>query len=331
MISQDIFRQALAIFSEPNIVAQTVLRREDVVPLVKALRAYNHMHSPATKLPAEILLRIIWYLFPSQVYEVNRILTNICAVVDGEDEEEKRKRSYTELLALTHVCHYWRDVTLNAPRLWALVRFSGSKSSQLLAREFLRRLGTRLPSTVVVRTTLTRKPERDPLLTLATFFPNQLHNVKNLHLYLAYPGPDITILTKPADHLELLSIIGLEDEFFTLPMLVFAGCSESLRRVFLKNLSVPIVCSALWNITHLTLEGVLLERPNPEEYHTNRTYTKLDVTHLLKSLKHSPGLEELKLDGVGPAVRKGRVKLLRREPNSPIHFPSFEKSSSSMF
>ncbi len=82
-----------------------------------------NQRQPAVNLPADILLHIFKLHIPEDKtqQDFGRFWWSDDLEFHDHEDEAKTKPSFTELLTLTHVCHNWRVVALNALGLWALV------------------------------------------------------------------------------------------------------------------------------------------------------------------------------------------------------------------
>ncbi|KLO15775.1 hypothetical protein SCHPADRAFT_249099 [Schizopora paradoxa] len=258
-------------------------------------------------LPAETLLQIFEYL-------VKYYLETSGFATSDHYSRSKLPKDVHVLLVLSQVCSAWRAVAVNAPKLWATVCFTGSRASQSLAQIFVRRVGSRTPMNIAMRTDSKLQPEYDPMSMLADVFPDGIRNVKTMMLRVGYPDPNIAILDKPADQLESLTIVGIKKGFFTFPEIPFAGSSPNLRQLSLDNLYIqPAI--VLKNITRLSLSGIFVQ---PLE----GTRSSIRVLFLLKRLKDCLGLEKLVLSAIGPQIlKKTDLKHIKNDGDFPIYFP----------
>ncbi|KLO15779.1 hypothetical protein SCHPADRAFT_249330 [Schizopora paradoxa] len=274
---------------------------------------------PIVALPAETLVRVFGYFIEHERQSyIDRSWDH------DADAEDKMDSPCLALLNLTQVCSSWRSIALNAPVLWRTACFTGTRVSQSLAEEFMRRSSPRRPFHVIVQTQPTRKPEYDPMSMVADMFQNEIQDVKTMTLCVGHPNPDTSIFNKEAHQIETLTVVAIKHGYFTFPKTLFAGCYPNLRRLKLRNLYFQ-PGSVLKNITHISLKGIFAKSFWDKDY-------SIEVLHLLKILKESPGLEELELEAVGPQVlKRSDIDRIEDDDNLPVHFPVLRRISLEKF
>ncbi|KAK7051598.1 hypothetical protein VNI00_004577 [Paramarasmius palmivorus] len=232
---------------------------------VQNLQAEQNSRLPISRLHTEILTSIFLLCAP----------------------DPKTWHSTSRDLAITHVCHLWREIALDCSMIWTRPIFLVPS----LAREMISRSRQSLLDIYFLPMSPERTLKADPVLWEAVSCPHQMRRIRVLELHLNYKGPlwgdIISSLIQPMPSLQSLSIFfGLEPERQTVLMLstkLLGGEPPShLTRLCLSRCYVPWTFGS-WssNLTALHAEGFQYERPTEQAFYG--------------VLQRSPQLEDVRL------------------------------------
>lgn len=114
----------------------------------------------------------------------------------------------SQVIRLTHVCTYWRDVVLNGPQLWTRVDGHSDTLGKLVA--FLER-SQDLPTSLRLRHSQSNGPDDGELRQWVAKNGSRL---RTLHLDIDIQAPFVPLLSSlPAPALECLTVSSSRDEW----------------------------------------------------------------------------------------------------------------------
>ena len=238
------------------------------------VRNVTNANKPINQLPVELLRQIFRYV-PSK--------------------NDIRKGSYLhwpsdylpteQLIPLTHVCHYWRDVALGDPCLWTSVTLSRGtdlyRSLGLLAPERISRAG-HLPVSLFVNYDY-ESAQVTTLSQIAGAIPLRELHVRSTGTGIYHLEWVSTLLTFPLDHLQYLTIHGEGVAWDEPPP---PGTTYNIHASHLLRLTIIHVNSfQLLHFDSPSLTSLLISIPT-DSSHWN-------MSDLLQMLEMTPCLEEL--------------------------------------
>ncbi len=200
-----------------------------------------------SRLPTELLLEI--FVCIAEVYFRKYVAD--CPEYGSNGSSYPRGRGL-DCIRLAHVCHAWRDIALNTPRLWSFIPFTGLALAELLLVR-----SKRVPLTVAIHSSsLCYEDHRRFLEAISSGQTSRLTE-------LSIESPSSTIyklcgtLTEPANILHTLS---LSEEGYDgigyIPYNLFNGHTPRLRSLEIDRLVIrwdnPLLCSTL---TRLVIEA----------------------------------------------------------------------------
>ncbi|GJE91224.1 hypothetical protein PsYK624_073730 [Phanerochaete sordida] len=244
------------------------------------------MLASVERLPPELLLQVFLFLLAD---------ASIAASWTRMAHRYGRRQRKDPRMVLTHVCHRWRSLCLNSPRLWCEV----DAASEDWTREALARSRT-LPLDVFV-VEERRRPMRDSTRLVLEQLP-RIRTLTFSHSNFT-KGYDAQLPAAPLlDSLVLFSTIG------ALPRIGLA--LPRLTRLELRG------CYGIaWDETHPIFAPSLLHL----DVRNNAQDTEPRLPQLLRVLRRMPQLATLRLDNVLPL---GRLSLTPARPDERAAFPA---------
>ncbi|TFY67630.1 hypothetical protein EVG20_g3873 [Dentipellis fragilis] len=203
------------------------------------------------RLPAELLIQIFKLIASDDRFDRGRYITS------GQPRCLR-----LGFILVTHVCRHWREIALRSPILWCNIydtNFDGKLPVGMppLEEQLLRSQSSPISWTI----SLPSPPHQMTFLSQHTFHLGQL-TVSRRHGDLE---EFIRMgLTEPAPTLESLVIVDhqqMEQTVKALPSNIFAGCIPRLQRLFLCILRLPWLLPNLNNLTELTVDFTIYNRP----------------------------------------------------------------------
>ncbi|EIW84645.1 hypothetical protein CONPUDRAFT_162022 [Coniophora puteana RWD-64-598 SS2] len=221
---------------------------------IRRLPSRPNSFSPSYRLPPEVLVRIFIDLGPCP------------------------------LATSTHVCKYWREVSLEFPCLWSIITIESHERSTGRLRLFLQRSkGT--PLTITIHGIQDRKLYRELIKELSS------HRCRMQKLLLSFNSNELqTTINFFASDFPVLSEVSLEPSQTSNPGARFAlpkdlmGNAPELYSLRLCACVIPWHSSTFKGLTRLQLEAMWPLEPSPEE--------------LWLVLKSATALEDVRLQDV---------------------------------
>ncbi|KAH9839911.1 uncharacterized protein C8Q71DRAFT_744785 [Rhodofomes roseus] len=179
--------------------------------------------SPTQRLPDDLLHDIF--------YDIAATCT--CATQDGD-----LVSGSVLLLPVSHVCRYWRALTLAYPRLWSLLHITTNTRVAML-REFLARSQGVLLNVKLRGPKSVWEPSED-IVRIARMLAEHADRIEAFHIGQFFKEDMGKVLAfyadKPAHNLH--SLMAFSGSYMEIPAL-FAGDMPTLRRLHLARISMP--------------------------------------------------------------------------------------------
>ncbi|KAI0784675.1 hypothetical protein C8Q75DRAFT_377801 [Abortiporus biennis] len=222
--------------------------------VIQHARQHNQL-IPVAKLPAEILAEI-FDIYSSHCYESRK-----------DSSFHSRRGEVAEWTIVSHVCHYWRDISLSSSHLWSNICIKGSHSLYYLKTCLERSRETLL--SVYLEEVFSGDRGEPPLPVLFMIFADHLHRIRSLHVSTKSsflkdtPSPWRHIHVAPS--LKYLTLITNPSHPVS-PRLKCMG----LRELLLRNTETP-------SLTHLK---ILDQQHNWVKTSYPQTLVKLEIQYV---------------------------------------------------
>ncbi|KAH6914795.1 hypothetical protein BKA70DRAFT_555370 [Coprinopsis sp. MPI-PUGE-AT-0042] len=245
-------------------------------PTVNDLRLHNSLQ-PISRLPEDLLCKIFAHVI------------DMTAPATHKDRKVTRPRdsamaSWSWVL-LTHVCHQWRTVALNEPRLWRHIDFTDAKwhhatSQRAKMQPLLVRVAVERHNIKLVRRTLQLAHLIDSIEIKCS-----LHHIHDLLSTLAHPNPNLRSMTVQVDSAG--HGVG-QDNVYDPPAFPIVGpLLPEMKYLELHSAPFYLVSARYASLTTLHLSNLTpCERPT--------------LQHFLFALSRYPHLQHLTLDNAFP-------------------------------
>ncbi|VDB86386.1 unnamed protein product [Peniophora sp. CBMAI 1063] len=230
--------------------------------------------SPITRLPPEILIEIFrlvaeldppWCFFPLGDEDED----------EDDDEDEFHSMGW---LSLSQVNRRWRYLCLSTPDLWASHITLHPNVTEL----FLERAGHRAPLTIHIEPDNPLAVDADFALLVATKLIGRLRK-------LVWCTPDAPILRTLLDSLQGGS------DLSSLDRLLVEKRGDREADLFRQNYGVGPI--DLPNATSVGFQDCFIPFSAPRLVYLNLSLVAISCAHLFDTLKRSPGLKSLELEG----------------------------------
>jgi hypothetical protein len=247
-------------------------KRCTILSLLVKLQRQKNMCPDISNLPDDVLIAI---------FRLSRNTTINPRKAVGEYMRDQTK--------VSHICHYWRVLSINTPHLWNTVRcLHRDWNAECLARS------GGVPITMEVSVSDLNSSIQTKLL-LERYMPRLAHLTLYLCTIEGSPPLLSLALSRTAELLESLSLECFKWQGFPLKGSLFGGICPSLRRVSLDSCSFEweAMIPSFYNLTHLEIGRWI----DSEDRSTDADMPLLpttvdDVTRALSSI---PNLSTLKL------------------------------------
>ncbi|TFY54182.1 hypothetical protein EVG20_g9817 [Dentipellis fragilis] len=305
------------------IIAQDMCEIEQVLSILKMRQ---NTLTPIHRLPADIFADIFSFLV---VLEPPTAPTTQYSVAHPTVSES------LGWVRIIHVCRRWRTIALDQPMLWSNVSFE----LPLLMDAMLER--SRGALLHIRKDFMSGRSDKKCLDRVGFVLISESSRVRCINLTFPYTAWDdiLQYFRGFAPRLESLSLsrvgMALDKSVQVLPAAVFDGSAASLRRLCLRNCSIPWTSPFLPGLSHLEIS-----LPDPSNIVSGRRlrtrYPLPTRRELLDALRPMPNLETLILEWTLPDIslifpispsptRAGNAStsfdnwLSRRTPDSPCH------------
>ncbi|KDQ51344.1 hypothetical protein JAAARDRAFT_532423 [Jaapia argillacea MUCL 33604] len=275
---------AIVGLSQQAALEYLIAQEQEHLKQVAILRSARNSFNPIHRLPIEVVLEIFsivaetWY--PRTVEDVR---PSVC------------------WLALTHVCHYWRELALNTPTLWTTIDVD--LRDLRWTRAFLERSqNTSLDLRIVSHEGVSDKSHQD---LLASIVSGTTHRLGKFKVFLNSNDLRKLLLSLEnlsAPQLESLEILCSTSWRGDLVSTLFGNQVPHLRSLILDTVTVSWDSPLFKNLTYLSIAQE--SRGSPET-----------STQFLECLRNSPLLEGLRLTYAIPPLPQ------HTEPTRRIDLP----------
>ena len=250
-------------------------RIHDVDNKILALKTFRNTLIPIGCLPSDIL-SIIFLLLSKPPFKV--------PIKQKSRQKSQQKSRPSSPISISHVCHHWRDVSLNMHCLWSHID-SAELTPAGTAKMFARAKMAPLHLEVVTTGTCWSVKQDDVLVGHLNV---HIHHIRHLSItgHSRYIGLMCEQLVSSAPSLEQLSITGNSSELWPLviPDNLFDGIAPKLTYLRLEH------CGIRW-------ESPLLKGLQVLKLFGSPLYAQTPLNAWLDALNQMPQLERLSLYG----------------------------------
>ncbi|KAL6303598.1 hypothetical protein BKA93DRAFT_786987 [Sparassis latifolia] len=230
----------------------------------------------------------------------NELLVEIFSYVNCDDSMQ----SHHMLLNLTMVCHYWREVSIMAPKLWTnieipsnldLLRLQLQRSCDAPVKLSYKGIGGR------------RFVDDNSVCRLMDMISPHASHIYSLHLsdfFAWYSAPSsspvemvLAALDFPMPELEALSFVFVSTQSAPVPFEPPSDQFPRLRSLSLSGVYILWTSALLQNLVFLAIQ-LRDDSFDPQ----GRLYDSASMDTVLNALEACPSLEDLKLTWCGPKV-----------------------------